>query len=182
MKKGFTLLEMIVVVLIVALLAAWAVNFYGRFIEHMRVSEVDTLVGTMIAAQERNRLTKQTYTRYWHQLDASPIAVRRAKSNNDFANGSQNTIFYTRGGATKEKLNNGFAVSFEQDATDRWFIVAQRVGTEEYTYQLVRAFDDTKTICVPVWENEKDVENCMWYMGVEDQSELLGNPMIPLVD
>lgn len=178
-QKGFTLIELVIVIIIVAILAGFAVMYYGRFIERMRIAEVDTLVGTCLSAQERTFLKFQHYTPYWHQLDAAPLPVRTPKDGNDYANGKDNTVFYTRGGVLAGIPNPGFAVSFEQDGTDRWFMVARRVGKGGYSYQLVRPFDSSRTVCVPTWTNEQDVAICMEYMGVTETSELEANPMVP---
>ncbi len=178
-QKGFTLIELVIVIIIVAILAGFAVMYYGRFIERMRIAEVDTLVGTCLSAQERTFLKFQHYTPYWHQLDAAPLPVRTPKDGNDYANGKDNTVFYTRGGVLTGIPNPGFAVSFEQDGTDRWFMVARRVGKGGYSYQLVRPFDSSRTVCVPTWTNEQDVAICMEYMGVTETSELEANPMVP---
>ena len=126
-----------------------------------------------------NFLKYQHYTPYWHQLDAAPLEVRTPRDQNDYANGKSNTVFYTRGGVLTGIPNPGFAVSFEQDATERWFMVARRVGKGGYNYQLVRPFDSNQTVCVPDWSNEQDMAICMEYMGVTDTSELKGNPMVP---
>lgn len=177
MKQGFTLLELMVVVIIIAIISSIGFMAYGRFMERMRIAEADTIMGTAILSQERVLLKFQHYTPYWHQLDAAPISVRTPKEHNDFANGKQNTIYYTRGGMLSGTPNNGFAVSFEQDATDRWFAVARRVGTMEYSYRIVRPFDSTKFFCIPDYDNEKDVAICMDYMGVESPDELAEDPM-----
>ena len=178
-KQGFTLTELIIVIIIIAILSSFAVMYYGRFIERMRIAEVDTLVGTSLSAQERNFLKYQHYLPYWHQLDAAPLEVRTPRDQNDYANGKSNTVFYTRGGVLTGIPNPGFAVSFEQDATERWFMVARRVGKGGYNYQLVRPFDSNQTVCVPDWSNEQDMAICMEYMGLTDTSELKGNPMVP---
>lgn len=177
MKQGFTLLELMVVVIIIAIISSIGFMAYGRFMERMRIAEADTIMGTAILSQERVLLKFQHYTPYWHQLDAAPISVRTPKEHNDFANGKQNTIYYTRGGMLSGTPNNGFAVSFEKDATDRWFVIARRVGTGEYTYHIVRPFDSTKFFCIPDYDNEKDVAICMDYMGVESPDELAEDPM-----
>ncbi len=181
-KKGFTLLELLIVVIVVAILSSIAVMYYGRFIERVRITEADTVIGSAILSQERVFLKFQRYTPYWHQLDAAPMAVRTPKEQNDFANGKDNTVYYTRGGVLSGNIKAGFAITFEQDATDRWFAVARRVGPGEYTYQIVRPFDSTHSVCVPDWANEKDLAICIDYMGVEHASELEGNPMVPKLE
>lgn len=182
LKKGFTLIEILIAVIVAAVLAAFAVMYYGRFIERARIAEAEAVIASALTSQERAFLKYQKYTAYWHKLDAAPIAVRTPKEQNDFANGLENTIYYTRGGVLSGMPNNGFAISFEQDATDRWFAVARRVGSKVYTYHLVRPFDDTQVVCVPEWDNDKDLALCVDYMGVEHFTELKGDPMVPKIE
>ncbi len=176
-KKGFTITEMAICVLIIGILAAISVSYYGRFIERMRIAEADTVIGSAIPAQEHIVLRSQHYTRSWHKLDSAPVMVRESKAQNDYSNGPENTIFYTRGGMLSGTPNAGFAISFETDATNRWFAVAKRVGHGGYSYTLIRPFDSNITVCVPDWTNEKDVEMCIDYMGVDTADELADNPM-----
>ncbi len=181
-KKGFSLIEMMVVMLIIAILAAISLPYYGRFLERMRIAEADTVIGSAISSQEHIFLRSQHYTRLWHKLDAAPVMVRQPKAQNDYANGTENTIFYTRGGALSDTPNAGFAISFETDANANWFAVARRVGHGGYTYRLVRPFASTDTTCVPDWANEKDLAICMDYMGVDTPAELTADPMVPAAE
>ena len=176
-KKGFTMLEILVASLILTILVAISVVYYGRFMERMRIAEVDSLAASMISSQERHRLRYQDYTRQWHRLESSPVQVRKASANNDYANGEENAIFYTRGGMRSGTPKPGFAISFESDANYDWFVVARRVGHGPYTYRLIRPFESNETVCVPDWNNEKDIALCMDYMGVETQDELSDDPM-----
>ena len=115
MRKGFTLLEMLIVVVIISILASTAFMYYERFMERMRIAEADTIIGAAILSQERVYVRFQHYTTYWHKLDAVPVAVRKPKEQNDFANGEENTIYYTRGGMLSGEPRNGFAISFEKN-------------------------------------------------------------------
>ena len=177
-KKGFTMLEILVAALILTILVAIAVIYYGRFMERMRIAEVDSITAAIIPSQDRYRLRYQDYTREWHKLETAPIQVRKASADNDYANGEENTIFYTRGGMRSGTPKPGFAISFESDANYDWFVVARRVGGGSYTYRLIRPFDSNETVCVPDWNNEKDIALCIDYMGVETQDELSDNPMV----
>ncbi len=177
-KKGFTLVEMMVVVLIIAVLASFAGLYYGRFVERMRIAEADRIIGAAINGQNQLYIRSQRYTNAWHKIDGVPVTVRLPKADNDYANGIENTILYTRGGALSEEPNAGFAITFETDSTGRWFAVARRVGHGGYAYRLVRPFNSRETICVPEEENEKGIEICVDYMGVDTAEELTEDPMV----
>ncbi len=177
-KKGFTLMELIICIVIAAILAAVALPTYEQFVERMRTAEVEALAGSTLSAQVRAKLRTGRFTYYWHQLDTAPMPVRLPRQHNDYANGLANTVFYTQGGMTvPDGPHAGFAVWFATDAAENWFLVAQRVGKGGYTYRLIRPFDSSTTFCIPGENNQKDVKFCINYMGVDDASQLPPDPM-----
>ncbi len=52
-RGGFTLMELITVIIIVAILATFAWPSYERFIERMRLAEADSTMGSAVQAQDR---------------------------------------------------------------------------------------------------------------------------------
>lgn len=49
-KKGFTMIELMVVVVVVGVLAAIAVPIYGKYIKNARVSEATARIGEIVTA------------------------------------------------------------------------------------------------------------------------------------
>ncbi len=69
--KGFTLIELFVVVLIIGILAAVAVPQYQRVVEHNRAMEAFTLLRAIAHAQQIYYLQNGEYARTFSQLDFS---------------------------------------------------------------------------------------------------------------
>lgn len=175
--NGFTMIELVVCIIIVAILAAMAVSYYEHAIEEMRMSDVLTIMGTEISAQERYMLTKHHYTKFWHQLDAAPVQVRKAYEGNRYSNGLENTVFFTRGKKANGEPAHGFQVYFEQIGRS-WFITADRVGSSKYKYTLIRPFNTEQVFCLPNLESEKSILICTDFMGVNTPEELLPDPRL----
>ncbi len=174
-RKGFTLLELCICVIMVAILASMAISYYEHAMENIRRADVLSLLGVEITAQDRYRLTKGHYTRYWHELDTAPVQVRHPKADNAYANGMENTIFYSRGKKANGDLRHGFEVYFDQIG-DRWFMVGNRVGSEKYKYVLVRPFNSDKIYCIPKNDYDKSIAACLDVMGLDDEADLPGDP------
>jgi len=62
MRKGFTLLELIVVIIIIGILGTLGFTQYARVVEKGRTAEAKTLLGQMRSAQEAWRLENGSYT------------------------------------------------------------------------------------------------------------------------
>ncbi len=174
-KRGYTLLELLVVVLIIGILAAMAYPYYSRAIERSRIMDMLVLLGTERASQERYKLTKHHFTRYWHNLDAAPFRVSPPGTDNDYFNADR-TEFYTRGGFLSQKFWPSYKVYFDQKEGDHWFLVAERIGWGGYDYTFVRSFDDTLAICVPNPDHADSVTLCTDFMGVDSLDKLPGDP------
>ena len=169
-KKGFTLMEMIIAVLIVAILAGAALRVFDRFVERSRASDADNTIGLAAYAQGRQLMRRGNYTTRWTALDAAPLATYMDKTG-DYVN-EEGTIFFTKGGG-EEHPRGGFKMYFVKKG-DGFFIVADRINWH-YSYSLVRPLPQGRTYCVP-GSSWSDKSFCMEYMEVDDESEIPPDP------
>ena len=70
MRRGFTLLELLIVVIIIGILAGLAIPNFFRGVERARWAEAKTIIGTLRASQIRYRAQMGSYTANLADLDA----------------------------------------------------------------------------------------------------------------
>ena len=68
MKKGFTLTELLVVVLIIGILSSVALPQYMKSVEKARATEAIELLGTLVRAETAYFLSNDTYTKNLSEL------------------------------------------------------------------------------------------------------------------
>ena len=75
-KKGFTLMEVLIVVIIIAGLAAVTYPSYRTSIERARASEAVTMLGTIQAAQEKHFVNYESYGEKFSDINDFTPAIK----------------------------------------------------------------------------------------------------------
>ena len=158
-NKGFTLIELLVVVLIIGILAAMAMPQYFKAVERSRMTEADTLLGSIAQAQRRKFLQTNRFATDYRGLDVSP-------------KGSTGALYYTKGNPTTGAGGNGFGVSLSGTdfggehggkATATRYAAS---GNLQYEYNLVRYYQSDNVTCNAT-ANSAGAELCADFCGID---------------
>ncbi|WP_428051236.1 type IV pilin protein [Candidatus Avelusimicrobium faecicola] len=155
-NKGFTLIELLVVVLIIGILAAMAMPQYFKAVERSRMTEADTLLGSIAQAQRRKFLQTNRFATDYRGLDVSP-------------KDSSGSVYYTKGSPTAGTNGNGFGVSLSGTAFDEGIARATRHAdgaTLQYQYRLERYYQGDNVTCVGT--NTAGQELCADFCGIDN--------------
>ena len=159
-NKGFTLIELLVVVLIIGILAAMAMPQYFKAVERSRMTEADTLLGSIAQAQRRKFLQTNRFATDYRGLDVSP-------------KGSTGALYYTKGNPTTGAGGNGFGVSLSGTdfggehggkATATRYAAS---GTLQYEYNLSRYYQSDNVTCSAT-ANSAGAELCADFCGIDN--------------
>ncbi len=155
-NKGFTLIELLVVVLIIGILAAMAMPQYFKAVERSRMTEADTLLGSIAQAQRRKFLQTNTFVTNYKALDVSP-------------KGSSGTTYYTKGNPTTGDNGNGFAVVLSGTGFTDGIATATRhaaSGTLQYAYSLSRYYQGDNVTCTAAADAGQEL--CADFCGTDE--------------
>ncbi|WP_428059269.1 type IV pilin protein [Candidatus Avelusimicrobium faecicola] len=155
-KKGFTLIELLVVVLIIGILAAMAMPQYFKAVERSRMTEADTLLGSIAQAQRRKFLQRNSFTTNYKGLDVSP-------------KDSSGSTYYTKGNPTTGANGNGFAVVLSGTGFTDGRATATRYasnGTLQYQYSLSRYYQGDNVTCTAAAAAGQEL--CADFCGIDN--------------
>jgi type IV pilus assembly protein PilE len=74
-QGGFTLIELVIVTVIVAMLAAFAISSYSDYVRKARRADAQQRIQQIVLAQERFRAENPGYTSAWASLGGDPDSV-----------------------------------------------------------------------------------------------------------
>jgi len=139
-KKGFTLTELLVVVLIIVILTAFATQQYNKAVERTRLQEVVAMMSQVVNAQQRRYMNVNRYTENFGVLDTS-------------FRGANGSTFYTKGIPASGEGGNGFQVTLSGTGWNDGMVVAVRttadggIATIPFSYQAERYYVNEATAC-----------------------------------
>ena len=164
-NKGFTLVELLVVVLIIGILAAMALPAYFKSVERARIAEADTLLGSISQAQQRRWMKVGKYSKLYSGLDVSPTA---AELGTFCTKGTTSAEITENASRTNASCGNGFAIILDTTGTDlnNSKVTALRMNNTQYTYKLSRYYQGTHVECETGTSTE-DKAICAEYCGID---------------
>ena len=161
---GFTLIELLVVVLIIGILAAMAMPQYFKAVERSRMTEVITIMDSIVKAQRRKFMQTNRYAMDFKGLDVSP-------------KGATGSEYFTKGDPETGEGGNGFLIALEEGRfTDGLVKVGRMVDGDlrsnslQYQYNLFRYYQSDNVTCVG--ENQAGEELCADFCGIDTPVDL----------
>jgi len=125
MRKGFTLLEMMIVVLIIGILSAIAIPLYMKVVERSRTTEALTIIRTLAESVQRAAKLRGNVT--WDNIDINIEGT--------LENGSMKTKF--------------FKYSIINEGGNQYYILAESAGPKKYAFEKhIHSGDIFPAVCV----------------------------------
>ena len=81
--KGFTLMELLIVVVIITIFAAVTYPSYKSSIERARANEAVNMVGTILAAEQKHFVNYETYGSTFQDINDFEPTIKKAEGNNN---------------------------------------------------------------------------------------------------
>lgn len=162
-NKGFTLLELLVVVLIIVILASIAWVQYLKAVERSRMSEAVSLLANISHAQERKFIQTNRFAIAYQGLDVAP---KGASGNKYCTKGLISPSAYTNNACEE---GNGFVIQISTTTaynTGKATALRSAPRTLQYEYELERYYANYGTLCRALNEDAKTL--CADFCGIDE--------------
>lgn len=145
-KKGFTLIELMIVVAIIGILAAIAIPNFMRFQAKSKQAEAKTNLGSIGTTAEAYRAEKDTYNATWNDLGWQP----------------QGTTKYGYGYNTAEYTGTNANISFDPEsqataAAATTFLATAEGNVDTDAGEDCWTYDQTRTLLNPTNDVSQDL-------------------------
>lgn len=165
--SGFTLIELVIAVIIIAVLASLAAPIYFRSVETAHAAEADMWLNNVVRAQQRYQVRRAgLFSNTWYTLDIAPESML----SQDYYQAASYCLNDAVQPLNGDCVNNGFKITlYGRNPADAG-VVAERVNDGRYSYKLARFYDDEEQTlyCAAGAEHpENDRDMCALILGLE---------------
>jgi len=130
--KGFTLMEILAVVLIIGILAVIGVPQYMKSTEKSRATEAVQLLDQLFRAEKMFKLTTKRYTFNVDDLDITfPNVSSNGHSNSIFSTNNFTFEVLAIGGSSEDKFSYLLASAERNKNTNKYYIFAEMEGNRK---------------------------------------------------
>ncbi len=132
-KRGFTLMELLMVVVIIGLLTSMAVPMYKRSVEKSRVTEALSNIQAITKSEHDFYLTKSRYSKNFSDLDIRLLDKDGNEVNNDTLEGTYYTYELLDTGIAADRNNSEYTLYKDYESNNIYCLPQDHYICEEYS-------------------------------------------------